>query len=282
MSEPYKPTWAEIYCRLSTFPKEGSCYGVPRGGAVVAGLTGRAVDTPEQADFYVDDIIDSGATLARYKSLLDGKPFYALFDKRAEQGLGWVVFPWEGSSEGDAEDIVRRQLQFIGENALREGLAETPARVVRSWGEIFKGYREDPAGHLKFFEDGCPDTDEMVMLRRFEFFSTCEHHLQPFHGVISIAYIPDGKMLGVSKLARIADCFARRLQIQERLTSQIADFLDESLKPKGVMVVVRAKHLCIAARGVKKQAGEMVTSAIRGAFTKESARSEFLQLEGRE
>jgi len=277
MNAPYKPTWAEIYCRLSAaFPLEGKCYGIPRGGAVVAGMTGRAVDSPEQADFFVDDIIDSGTTKERYAKSF-GKPFYALFDKTVEQGLGWVVFPWEGSSEGDAEDIVRRQLQYIGENASREGLAETPSRVVRSWREIYRGYNEDPGQHLKYFKDGCPS--EMVILRRFEFYSTCEHHLQPFFGTISIGYVPNQAMLGVSKLARIADCFARRLQIQERMTSQIAEFLERNLRPKGVMVVARARHLCIMARGVGKQNGLMVTSAIRGVFSEPEVRAEFLKLE---
>lgn len=275
MSEKRTLSWSEIYERVSRLPA-GPCYGVPRGGAIVAGLTGRAVDAPEKADFIVDDIIDSGATRDRWRESL-GKPFLALYDKSVETGLGWVVFPWEGPAEGDAEDIIRRQLQFIGEDVSREGLAETPARVVKSWREIYRGYNEDPAQHLKVFKDGCPS--EMIVLRRFEFYSTCEHHLQPFFGTVSIGYIPNQKMLGVSKLARIADCFARRLQIQERMTSDIADFLDKNLRPKGVMVVARARHLCIMARGAAKQNGLMVTSAIRGVFHEAQTRSEFLKLE---
>jgi GTP cyclohydrolase I len=156
-------------------------------------------------------------------------------------------------------------------------LRDTPARVVRSWEELYAGYAVDPSSLFTVFEDGA--CREMVALTGAAFFSTCEHHLLPFYGEADIAYIPDGKVIGVSKLVRILDCFARRLQIQERLTAQIADCLVEHLSPKGVMVVVRAQHLCMLARGVKREGAKMVTSAVRGTFdTDPKVRAEFLAL----
>lgn len=176
----------------------------------------------------------------------------------------------------DPQEVVRLQIEAIGEDPGREGLLETPARVARSWDELFSGYRSDPASVFKSFEAGA--CREMVVLRDVEFFSTCEHHLLPFYGTVSIGYVPRGRVVGVSKLARLVEIFARRLQIQERLTAQIADALQQHLRPDGVMVVCRAKHLCMMARGIRKREPEMVTSAIRGAFKRAATRSEFMSL----
>lgn len=178
--------------------------------------------------------------------------------------------------EAEAFSGIIRQLEFIGEDPQREGLRETPSRVLRSWAELFSGYALDPAAVFKTFSDGA--CQEMVILREVDFFSTCEHHLLPFFGTVSIGYIPDQKVIGVSKLARLVDIFSRRLQIQERLTAKIADTLVQHLQPKGAMVVCRATHLCMVARGVKKNSPTMVTSAIRGAFAAAEVRAEFLRL----
>ena len=188
---------------------------------------------------------------------------------------GWVTFWWEGN-EAPAEDAVVRMIQAIGDDPGREGLKETPARVTRSWKELYGGYGKDPKDVLKVFQDGA--CDEMVVLKDIEFFSTCEHHMLPFFGKVHIGYIPDGKVVGVSKLARLVEIFSRRLQIQERFTGQIANALMEHLQPKGAMVVVEAKHLCMVARGVGKQNSTMVTSAVRGAFDNDKTRAEFLRL----
>ncbi len=167
-------------------------------------------------------------------------------------------------------------LGIIGDNPRREGLIETPKRVVNSWEQLFAGYGANVADVMKVFkEDAC---DEMVILKDIEFYSTCEHHMIPFFGKISIGYIPDGRVLGISKLARLVEIFARRLQIQEKLVGQIADAMMEHLKPKGVIVVAEAKHLCMVARGVEKQNSVMVTSAIRGEFKEHDVRAEFLSL----
>ena len=172
---------------------------------------------------------------------------------------------------------VRNILIGIGENPDREGLRETPARVERAYGEIFAGYGVDPADLLKTFTEGA--CEDMVMLKRCEFYSTCEHHLFPFFGHVSIGYIPNGKVIGVSKLARLVDCYSRRLQIQERMTTQIADAIFHGLDAKGVMVVCEGQHFYMTSRGVRKHDALMVTSAIRGVFkTSDALRNEFLQL----
>lgn len=173
------------------------------------------------------------------------------------------------------EDKITDILYYIGDDPNREGLQETPERMVRSWGKLFGGYKQSVEDVITTFES---DSNEMVVLRDIEFYSTCEHHFLPFFGKIHIGYIPDGKVIGISKLARIVEIFARRLQIQERLVTQIADSIDEHLEPLGVMVIAEAQHLCMTARGVNKQNSIMVTSAIRNAFKNEEVRSEFLRL----
>jgi GTP cyclohydrolase IA len=245
---------------------------------VVAGLMNARgfyiTQSPEKATAFIDDIIDSGATMDKYRKRFPGKVFYGLVGASG----GWVVFPWEGEADVDAEDIVRRQLQFIGEDPSREGLKDTPARVVRSWKELFGGYALNPAEILaREFESG--DYDQMILCKNVDFFSTCEHHILPFSGVAHVAYVPAETVVGLSKMARLVDCFARRLQIQERMTEQIADAMDENLNPRGIAVVVEAQHFCMACRGAKKQNARMVTSSLRGSFRSEaSARAEFFSL----
>jgi GTP cyclohydrolase I len=165
----------------------------------------------------------------------------------------------------------------IGEDTEREGLKKTPERVARMYAELLGGMHENPKKHLRsvFTEN----YDEIVLLRNIPFYSICEHHLMPFIGSANVAYLPSGMVLGVSKLARIVDCFARRLQAQERLTYQIADFIMNSLKPQGVAVVIEASHSCMTIRGIKKPGSVMVTSALRGIFRRDpKARSEVLSL----
>ena len=168
-------------------------------------------------------------------------------------------------------------LLAIGEDTEREGLKKTPERVARMYAELLGGMHEDPKKHLRsvFTEN----YDEIVLLRNIPFYSICEHHLMPFIGSAHVAYLPSGTVLGVSKLARIVDCFARRLQTQERLTYQIADFIMNSLKPKGVAVVLEASHSCMTIRGIKKPGSEMVTSALRGIFKRDPrSRNEVMSL----
>lgn len=177
----------------------------------------------------------------------------------------------------DKEWIVKSLLGAIGEDPEREGLADTPARVVRSWAELYGGYRQDPREVLAT-TFGAEGYDQMVVLRDIELFSTCEHHMIPFFGKAHVGYVPGKRVVGLSKLARLVEVFSRRLQIQEKLTQQIADTIWDCLEPQGVMVVVKAKHMCMCARGVGKQHSEMVTSAIKGVFEDADARQEFLEL----
>lgn len=175
------------------------------------------------------------------------------------------------------ERAVTEILLAIGEDPNREGLKDTPARVARMYSELLAGMREDPEIHLQsvFTED----YDEIVLLRDIPFYSICEHHLLPFIGKAHVAYLPIRQVLGVSKLARIVDCFARRLQCQERLTNQIADLIMDRLKPMGVAVVLEAAHSCMTIRGIKKPGSMMVTSALRGIFRKDPrSRNEILSL----
>ena len=160
------------------------------------------------------------------------------------------------------EAAVREILIAIGEDPDREGLVETPSRVARMYEEIFGGLEDDPTRHLKLFDES---SEEMVVVRDIPLYSMCEHHLIPFLGKAHIAYIPsDGRVIGLSKLARIVDCFARRPQLQERLTSQVADFLYENLQPMGVAVVIEAEHLCMTMRGARASGAKTMTSALRG------------------
>jgi GTP cyclohydrolase I len=177
------------------------------------------------------------------------------------------------------ERAVREILEALGEDPDRDGLRATPARVARMYADRFGGLHMDPAQVLRTVFDA--DHDEMVIVRDIGLYSTCEHHLVPFHGVAHVGYIPndEGQITGLSKLARLVDLFARRPQVQERLTSQVADALVEQLKPRGVIVVVEAEHLCMSMRGVRKPGAKTVTSAVRGLFRDStSTRAEAMSL----
>jgi GTP cyclohydrolase I len=176
------------------------------------------------------------------------------------------------------EDAIRKILIEIGEDPEREGLIDTPSRVKKSFEFLTRGYRqnEDEVINSAFFTEECED---MIIVKDIEFYSLCEHHLLPFFGKCHIGYIPNGKIFGVSKLARIVDMFARRLQLQERLTKQVADTILNTINPEGVGVVMEAQHMCMVMRGVEKQNSKMVTSAMLGSFRDDnSTRSEFLNL----
>ena len=174
----------------------------------------------------------------------------------------------EAGSEVQQEAIVkavRAILEAVGEDVNREGLVDTPERVARMYAEVFGGLRVDPGSVIStVFSD--ESHDEMVLVKDIAFYSMCEHHLVPFHGKAHVAYLPKGRLTGLSKLARLVEAFARRPQLQERLTTQIADTLMEGLKPHGALVVVEAEHLCMSMRGVNKPGSITVTSAVRGAF----------------
>lgn len=178
------------------------------------------------------------------------------------------------------KDAIRLLLEGIGEDVNREGLVETPDRIARMYEEICGGMEEDAGTHLsKVFH---VDTNEMVMEKDITFYSTCEHHMLPFYGKVHIAYIPDGKVVGLSKLARTVEVYARRLQLQEQLTGQIADSLMTHMQPKGVMVMIEAEHMCMTMRGIQKPGTQTVTIARRGDFESDPALEErFFRMLGR-
>jgi len=283
-------TWQDIQAEVGNWVSDKDylekfkyIYGVPRGGIPVAVMIAERVPSlqlvtslsrlPKEKVLVVDDIIDSGLTRSRYQNY----EFIALCQKDRNSSE-WLEFPWETmSNEAPAEDSVVRMLEYIGEDPDREGLRETPKRVVESWGHLFSGYAEEPTDLVKYFTaDGY---DEMVLLKDIEFHSVCEHHLLPFIGKAHVAYIPDGKFLGVSKLARLLNIYSRRLQIQERICRQVTLFLMEELKPLGAACIIEAQHMCMTMRGVQKQNSIMVTSSIEGLFREvPAAREELMRL----
>jgi GTP cyclohydrolase IA len=180
-------------------------------------------------------------------------------------------------SEFTLQELYRELIIRLGEDPTRDGLVKTPERMEKAMAFLTKGYKEDPRQTLRdaLFD---VDYDEMVIVKDIEMFSLCEHHLLPFIGKVHVAYIPNGKVIGLSKIPRLVDVFARRLQVQERLTREIADAIDEAIKPQGVGVVIEARHLCMMMRGVEKQHSSTVTSAMLGVFQKQNTRSEFLSL----
>lgn len=276
-----KLEWSDVYQLAGGLAKKivdsnqitrHTVYGIPRGGIHAAQLVHAAApgeilltETPEEAEVFVDDIIQTGQTRTRYLAKYK-KPFLALVNKPKEKIDDWVSFPWERMKhETAAQENITRILEAIGEKPNREGLLETPARVVKSWSKIYGGYDMNPAKVLKTFTE--PSCTEMIILKDIEFYSTCEHHLLPFFGKAHIGYIPkNGKIVGVSKLVRLLEVFARRAQIQERIGQQVTDALMQHLNPIGCGCILEAQHLCMVARGVEKQNSQMVTSSLRGEF----------------
>lgn len=179
------------------------------------------------------------------------------------------------------EDTIGALLQFIGEDVNREGLKETPTRVAKAWLAWTSGYGANLSEVFKCFKDGSERYDGMVVVKDLPFYSHCEHHLAPFFGTATIAYLPNKRVVGLSKLGRVLEIFSRRLQVQERLTTQIAEAIHTHLKPKGVGVVIRARHLCMESRGICKQGHSTVTSSLRGEFLKPEVREEFFNIANR-
>lgn len=254
-----------------------SIYPVPRGGVPVVYLLlnflGKSQETnlfaicekPEDADIFIDDILMTGKTREKYRKY--GKPFLPLIDKNEGSfKTRWIVFPWEDSPAKEKEQYISQILEFIGENPTREGLKDTPSRVVRTWKELYKGYTQNVGELCTIFEEDIKNDatiNSMVICKDNEFFSMCEHHMLPFYGKISVIYQPHKKVLGLSKIPRVIDMFSRRLQIQERLTNQICEAINDMIEPKFVYVVCDAKHLCVQSRGVLKYNTEMRTTAYK-------------------
>jgi GTP cyclohydrolase IA len=193
------------------------------------------------------------------------------------KGVRRAVEAVEGLGDFSTQELYREILSRLGEDPSRDGLIATPARVEKSMAYLTKGYNEDPTQILRgaLFD---VDYDEMVIVKDVEMFSLCEHHILPFFGKVHVAYIPKSKVIGLSKIPRLVEVFARRLQVQERLTRQIADAIQDAIRPQGVGVIIEARHLCMMMRGIEKQHSSTVTSAMVGCFRQRETRSEFLSL----
>lgn len=264
-------------------------YGVPRGGITPAAIIATHLDIPltnsphPDSTLVIDELIDNGTTLQKYQD--EGYITDALYMKshspkhlapNAQLLDGWLIFPWEVGNEIGPETAVQRILEWIGEDPTRDGLLDTPKRVTKAYREMTEGYREDPAKILGVTFD--VDYDQMVTLKDIPFVSLCEHHMLPFEGTASVAYIPKGRVVGLSKLARVVDTFAKRLQVQERLTQEIANAINTHVEAQGVGVIIKSRHTCMCYRGIKKN-GVMVTSVTLGLMrTDLAARTEFLSL----
>lgn len=260
-------------------------FPIPRGGvpALYAALayvrkTVTIVSDPQVADVFVDDLVDSGHTRDSYLKHNPGARFLALFTK-GPLLTKWLIFPWESSEEKSIEDAFTRLLQFIGEDANRGGLLETPARMAKAWRFWTSGYGKSASDILKTFEDGGENYDEMIHVKDIPFYSQCEHHLAPFFGTVTFAYIPDKRIVGLSKMSRLVEIFARRLQVQERLTVQIIEAFCNEMHPVGAAIKISARHLCMESRGICQQGSTTTTCALRGAFKEQPAtRAEFFSL----
>jgi len=262
-------TWADIIHRVRLLPQDKKYYGVPRGGQYIAALL-NPVDTPEEADYIIDDLVDSGATKDKWLTMYPDKPFIGLFQK--EEFNCWIEFPWEQKGEIEIEENVLRILEYF-DNPNREGLKETPKRYIK----FLKEFLNPPEFNFTTFD--AEGTDEMIVQKDIPFHSLCEHHLAPFFGVAHLAYIPNGKIVGLSKLARTVELYSRNFQNQERITTQIAERLMKELDAKGVAVVLKAQHMCMSMRGVKKPNVPTITSKMMGLFKDDlNCRNEFMNL----
>lgn len=266
-------------------------YGIPKGGIALAIKLSEQLSIPliELNDIdkvnmplIVDDLVDSGATRKKFSDYdfacihikkntpKDAYPTHFLHQKDE-----WIQYWWEGNSS--LEDNFIRILEYIGEDPNREGLLETPNRIVKAYETIFSGYKQNAKDLIKTFSES--NYDEMVLLKNIELYSMCEHHMLPFIGKAHVAYIPNKRVIGISKLARIVDMYAKRLQIQERLCDQVTECLMKELDPLGAACVIEAEHLCMRMRGVEKQNSVMITSSLKGSFKdKQATREEFMRL----
>ena len=285
---------------VSKLPKNkySYIYPIPTGAYPVAVRLSERLKLPLISSFIdiidtdqvliVDDVIDSGETLmSLFKTypMIEKCDVAALFQKESARVktiyfsktlINWVVFPWD-NDQADIKNNVTRVLQYIGEDVQRDGLLDTPTRVVKSWDKLFGGYKQDPKKLMKEFDN--PGYDEMVLLKDIEFYSTCEHHIQPFFGKAHIAYVPGNKVVGISKLSRLLEVYTRRLQIQERIGEQVTDFLMKEMGALGAACILEAQHFCMVARGVEKHGAVMSTSSIKGCFRNDAkARSELMSL----
>jgi len=259
-----------------------SIYGVPRGGIPLAVALSRELGIPlveviDERTLIVDDLVAAGRTRSRFMRndfvcihIKDFTPSSLLPTFWVCKENCWINYFWE-ANESNIQDHIVRLIEYIGEDPCRAGMKETPDRIVKSWEEIFAGYKQDVKEVFKTFDDEKEQFGGLVYMKGVEFYSMCEHHWLPFSGQAFIAYIPNGPVIGVSKLARLLDIFACRFQMQERIGEQVTNALMEYLKPLGAACLIEAKHLCMTCRGIKKQHSVMGYSSLKGLFLENSS-----------
>lgn len=249
-------------------------YGVPKNGVFVslalANYGHTIVSDPFQADYIVDDLVDSGKTRDKFRKY--GLPFLTLVEKKDNE---WIKF-WFEKEENDVAESITRIIESIGEDPKRDGLSGTPERITKMYKEMFRGYDKEQKPKITIFKNGSDGLiyDEMI-IDRGDFYSQCEHHMVPFFGNYWFAYIPDKKIVGLSKVARIVDYYSAKLQVQERLVKEILDELEKELDPLGIALIMEGEHLCKTMRGVRKK-GKMTTVDLRGVFRDAEPRNELL------
>ena len=274
-------------------------YGVPRGGIPLAVALSQEFDIPLANDLsgsfnylVVDDVIDSGKTRLKYVHydfaclhIKQNAPsveemVFTTFIANQDRTGDWIEYFWEGN-EQPAEDAIIRLIQAIGDDPNREGMLETPKRVISSWKQLYCGYEGNTEDRIRnmMTQFTCNGYDELVLLKDIEFYSFCEHHMLPFFGKAHIAYIPKDKVVGISKLARLLDIHSRKFQIQERIGELVTKDIIKYLDAQGAACIIEAQHLCMKMRGVSKQHSTMITSSMKGAFlNKPAARAELMAL----
>jgi GTP cyclohydrolase IA len=286
-------TWEEVDIQAKRIAdhwqgRVKAVYGVPQGGAPLAVMISNYLNVPILEEpkigidcLIVDDLIDSGKTMLRFADKYKTDAAYRKshspiqFAPYAEVIDDWLSFPWEKNNGAPTDGIVRL-IEYIGDDPTRDGLIDTPERVLKAYKEMTEGYSADITQILSVSFD--VEFDELIVVKNIPFVSLCEHHLLPFIGTATVGYIPKKRIVGLSKLARLVDAYAKRLQVQERLTKQIADAMLEHIKPLGCGVVIKGNHSCMSCRGIRKQ-GEMITSSLHGVFrTDATVRNEFLSL----
>lgn len=267
--------------------KYDSVYAIPRGGVPVGLVLSQvkglklieSTDKITDSTLIVDDLVDSGSTMNQFKGLYPNNDFAVLYVKphsplpnySVEFLDGWIVLPYE-ETEKDEKDIVVRLLEVLGEDPTREGLLDTPKRVLK----FYREFLSVPEFNFTTFDS--EGYDEMIVQKNIPFFSLCEHHMAPFFGTATVAYIPDKKIVGLSKLARTVKLYAGNLQNQERITSQVADRLEKELNPIGVAVILEARHFCMEMRGVKTTNTTTTTSKLTGVFRNPEVRAELMAI----
>jgi len=280
----YKEFYSDAQSLATIIEKQyEAIYAIPRGGVPVGIILSNLLNIPliddkEMIDsnvLIVDDLTDSGATLKQYPgndtAVLYKKSWSPLTTYWVEETDDWIEFPYEQTERDEADNIIRL-LETLGEDPTREGLRDTPKRVMK----FYREFLTPPEFNFTTF-DG-EGADEMIIQKDIPFFSLCEHHLAPFFGTATVAYIPNDKIVGLSKLARTVETYARRLQNQERITSQIAERLQQELSPRGVAVTLKARHFCMEMRGVRTHDVSTITSKLTGFFKDDpKARAEYLE-----